>query len=514
MLNDIASLASKNSNPNPAQMAKVVSEVVSTVVNEVGVNNIMRAVADSADLSYWQYVQIAASFAANIAAIFASSGAVLAWKITQAGVNAVGLFEAVKALDRCKEECTDAPTTAPTKSPIKMPTPPPVNPPTTPPGRRSGVFGDPHLSTFDALRFDCQAAGEFITVTSLETPEFMIQERFTSVGSNLCSQASVSTGVVIKDKNVPKVQISTPRNNTNSTSHSSLNTIASCPIDFYVDGIANDLSDDNIGTSSIDVFRSGSRIRVSHTASFVSIDVRIQKTASFGCHFLVQVFIPFDYRPGETILGLLGTPDGNRRDDWRARNGTILGTPDTVQDSIFAPSYQYCVNNWCIQNSTESLFTYTSDESFSSIYACDKNYTDDIESAVSNPSEELSEICGANVFCLVDGFCGDLNDAANALRDEQIVENEQEAGAPSPSSAPSSIPTFGPSFKPSMEPSEKPSFLPSKDPSSIPSDLPSVKPSTSQSPSSYPSSKPTLSPSVTPSLGKGKGKGKNKGKRE
>ena len=77
-----------------------------------------------------------------------------------------------------------------------------------PPGFLSGVFGDPHLSTFDRLRFDCQAAGEFVTVTSLETPEFIIQERFTSVQSDVCSLASVSTGVALQDVNTPTVQVS------------------------------------------------------------------------------------------------------------------------------------------------------------------------------------------------------------------------------------------------------------------------------------------------------------------
>ena len=37
-------------------------------------------------------------------------------------------------------------------------------------GFLSGVFGDPHLSTYDQFRFDCQAAGEFTMAMSLENP--------------------------------------------------------------------------------------------------------------------------------------------------------------------------------------------------------------------------------------------------------------------------------------------------------------------------------------------------------
>lgn len=48
------------------------------------------------------------------------------------------------------------------------------------------------------------AAGEFTTLTSLEDPAFKIQER-------TCGQASVLTGVALKDKDKPVIQVSTPR---------------------------------------------------------------------------------------------------------------------------------------------------------------------------------------------------------------------------------------------------------------------------------------------------------------
>ena len=48
----------------------------------------------------------------------------------------------------------------------------------------TGVNGDPHIISWDGLKFDCQAAGEFITVTSLQDPTFQIQERFSEVSSN------------------------------------------------------------------------------------------------------------------------------------------------------------------------------------------------------------------------------------------------------------------------------------------------------------------------------------------
>jgi hypothetical protein len=36
----------------------------------------------------------------------------------------------------------------------------------------AGLFGDPHIMTFDEQLFDCQATGEFTTLTSLENNSF------------------------------------------------------------------------------------------------------------------------------------------------------------------------------------------------------------------------------------------------------------------------------------------------------------------------------------------------------
>jgi len=288
------------------------------------------------------------------------------------------------------------------------------------------------LSTFDRLRFDCQAAGEFTTVTSLEDPSFQIQERFTAIGSDLCSQASVSTGVSIRDLN-QTVQISTPR----SGNGTGLNMIGDCPIDFYVNQAATSFGADLGAESEATVSLSGSRINIEYTQTFVSMDVTVRESSSFGCHFLVQVSMPTTYRTNETILGLLGTPNGMRNDDWIAPDGTIISAPTTEEESIFSTSYNYCVENWCVQDELDSIFTYADGESFDAINACDEDYADEIEDAVTNPSDELVAICGTNVFCLVDGVCGNLDDALNALEDEEIIEADQEETNPTPSAAPS-----------------------------------------------------------------------------
>jgi hypothetical protein len=164
--------------------------------------------------------------------------------------------------------------------------------------------------TFDELSFDCQAAGEFTTLTSLEDPSFKIQERFTAIESDVgtCAQASVSTGVVVADTGKPKIQISTPRSEATS-----LNTVNDCQVDFYIDRTASVLGTD-LSSSNIEVTldEGSNRITIKHTDTLLALNVVVGNSNSFGCHVMVSVGLPGTFRSDETLLGLLGTPNGNK----------------------------------------------------------------------------------------------------------------------------------------------------------------------------------------------------------
>ncbi len=172
------------------------------------------------------------------------------------------------------------------------------------------MFGDPHIVTFDGLHFDCQASGEFTTLTSLENPSFKIQERFVAVESsntNTCSQASVSTGVAFVDANKPVLQISIPANGDDS-----MNTVNGCPVDFYVNGSAHQLENSLWGSDASVSMAGANKIKIQHDDTLLALDVVVSKSASFGCHIMVQVSIPMTFHSGETLLGLLGTPNGKK----------------------------------------------------------------------------------------------------------------------------------------------------------------------------------------------------------
>ncbi len=117
----------------------------------------------------------------------------------------------------------------------------------------------------------------------------------------------------------------------------------------------------------------------------------------------------------------------DRDDDWVAPDGTIINPPTSDLERLFSTAYDYCSQNWCAHNSSDSLFTYGAGESFDDIYQCDVEFSVAIESAfkavIAEPSSNpaLSEACNGNVACLVDGLCGDMTDAQVALVNEQVI---------------------------------------------------------------------------------------------
>ncbi len=153
-----------------------------------------------------------------------------------------------------------------------------------PGGVTNGNCGDPHIFTFDRLRFDCQARGEFTTVKSIQTPGFKVQERFHPV-TPANFRASVSTGVVFQDVGLPKVEFSTPRGNFNQGQQGNgnnappLNQVGNCGIDLYVGGTAKLFTDD-LG-AGIELFEdaANARYRIKHTVSELSVDITVEESA-------------------------------------------------------------------------------------------------------------------------------------------------------------------------------------------------------------------------------------------
>lgn len=195
-------------------------------------------------------------------------------------------------------------------------------PPTLPPvSNKTCVatgWGDPHLVTFDGLKYDCHAGGEVIMVKSLDS-NFEIQARLGKIGF-----PAYTAGIVVRerDTSIPIVQISL------AARSGAVGNVAGCPVDMYVDGIMRDL---NSGTGSplVIVTTERENIRVRYPVSGTEIRMSIELFQG-TCLFSVDYQLPRGCLEDEQVIGLLGSPNGNMNDDWMTRDGRVLDIPPGV----------------------------------------------------------------------------------------------------------------------------------------------------------------------------------------
>lgn len=227
--------------------------------------------------------------------------------------------------------------------------------------------GDPHMRTFDGIKYDAHAKGEVILVKSLNST-FEIQARFEATGKKGTAGPAVTTGIVVKEdatKNLPTVQVSAARGS-DSTDAVVVN---GCPLNLYVDGISKNITEGSGSTgATVDIVnRNAVEIEYEETNLLLKIGVKIGMGGK--CVFNVR-YILADCRREEHLVGLLGTPNGDYSDDWMTRNGTVLEIPDDTKGRYLSPAYNYTVTNWCIIEESESYFAYESGTDFDYFQNC------------------------------------------------------------------------------------------------------------------------------------------------
>lgn len=266
----------------------------------------------------------------------------------------------------------------------------------------AGSTGDPHMTTFDGLRYDCHGGGEFVLARS---GSMEMHARF----ERLRGSAAYTTGVVLAEsQNETVVEISLSKKREPVIV---INGIVSEPL--YGSLNRGSVKIENLGNSLEGPYR----IKSLRTLLNLYVDVK-------GSRYInVRVGLPPEYKALGT-KGLLGTADGNSLNDWTSPDGNTISISN---HRYGAGALAYC-NSWCIRNATDSLFTHFEDGRDFSYYSHCKDSDDAFDDPVvdiSKASNELKALCGQDVACRIDGIVLGLDAAMDTLSEQAAIDAAQ-----------------------------------------------------------------------------------------
>jgi len=330
-------------------------------------------------------------------------------------------------------------------------------------GSNCGVWGDPHIVTCDDLHYDCQASGLF---TLIKNHMFNVQGFF-KVFEAPWGAASVTTDVAIdyvkgepEPNGVPTFQFSFPtfenydEGTTTFDEFDDQNAlqIGPCPVKFYLDGQVLDISNfandaylygDETSDTSVKLLGSNSEIQIKHLAG---IDVWGEKYYSesrvwvhgggpwseWACIFTFFMCLPGQDKEAfeQGSVGLWGSPDGETSNDWMGPEGQTLMIPDHGREQA---SFNYCTDNWCVEEEDDSILTYPPGSNFSD-YQCppDQELDPFDVNECYNPDEIIAVCAGAEqvIACQIEECIGNhepdtfdnITNVNNTKPDDNLLE--------------------------------------------------------------------------------------------
>lgn len=168
-----------------------------------------------------------------------------------------------------------------------------------------------------------------------------------------------------------------------------------CPLLYYENGELQDISmkvdgDYLYGDANSDTFvqlQNRNKIKiVSKTLAGSVSEIMLEAAgkgpgALFGCHWNLFVCLPqAEQTAFETSesLGLMGSPNGNKMDDWTDVIGNVLALPSSLDQKGIGTrgkeAYAYCIENWCVSQE-DSKFVYPKGASYEDVKCHNEEYT-------------------------------------------------------------------------------------------------------------------------------------------
>lgn len=260
--------------------------------------------------------------------------------------------------------------------------------------------GDPHMFTFDGLRYSCQAKGDFVLVQS--SSGMQIHARF----KKQRDLVSFATGLAVRSQLMaPRIELRIPES-------------GGLKLELLVNGVHRNFTN-GYEDEFYKVVTSTTENIVLVKATNVSIYADVRLPSSFT-HFSIDVSLPQDYinsDPG--VCGLLGTPDNIASNDWTTSDCSGVNIPTAYDELFNRGGYDYCTANWCIRNASESLFTYTDSLPFEHFSGCDEPYPGSVDLNLATPA--LRALCGVDIPCLTDGLEFGFDGAQSLLESESNI---------------------------------------------------------------------------------------------
>lgn len=249
-------------------------------------------------------------------------------------------------------------------------------------GRCTGVvgtvWGDPHIITYDKLNYDCMGAGDHVYT---ENCLFRLHGRLDGMESRrmMVSQTkamAIQTGHATPNNSSDDslLQMYFPEkwdlNKTNITAGAFQVYNGDCPVRILLNGavLPKPQTGSNGKMLSGVVYVSNSVLTITTLVEgsnyFYVVDYANGGTAKFrisgsggtmnGCVMSVDLCLPkMDGDCYKDSIGLMGTPDADRRNDWMLKtNNTVVTVPVTVNQ---VDNWNYCSKNWCIKDGTSIL---------------------------------------------------------------------------------------------------------------------------------------------------------------